>query len=131
MAAIVELAPIWLFQLVRESPVLVLRVVTACCVKEQVCMKNPAAFCIWMPMLRKEPLYGGLLIVETARDRLAACGGEAMVRNCCPKLVESEQAKEPLFMVQRGVGLKRLGKVLCRVELMEMMLFAGSASLLI
>ena len=72
-----------------------------------------------------------MFIVETAIDRLAACGGEAMVRNCCPKLVDSEHAKEPLLMVQMGVGLKRLGKVVCRVEFMEMMLLAGSASLLI
>jgi hypothetical protein len=72
-----------------------------------------------------------LLIVEIAMARLAPCGGEAIVRNCCPKLVDSEHAKEPLLMVQRGLGLKRLGKVVCSVELIEIMLLAGSASLFI
>jgi hypothetical protein len=32
-------------------------------------------------------------------------------------------------MVQAGLALKRLGKVVCRVELMEMMLLAGSTLL--
>ena len=32
-------------------------------------------------------------------------------------------------MVQAGLALKRLGKAVCRVELMEMMLLAGSALL--
>lgn len=63
--------------------------------------------------------------MEIAMAKLAACGGEFRVRNCCPKLVEREQGYETLLMRQVGDGLNRLGKEVCKVELMEMMLLAG------
>jgi hypothetical protein len=44
-----------------------------------------------MPIFAKVPLYGGLFIVETAIARFADWGGEFIVRNCCPKLVDREQ----------------------------------------
>lgn len=68
-------------------------------------------------------------MLVTVSARLGVSGGELRVRNCCPKLVESEHAYEVLPMMQAGPEVKRLEKVVCRVELMEMMLLAGIALL--
>jgi hypothetical protein len=106
-------APTDVFQLDTVKAVLLLSVVTDCCLKLQTCILKLFVFWISRVTSRKELLYGGLLIELTAITRLAVVGELLMVKYCCSckKFVDWVHAKEIFPDWQVGLLLKRLEKV--------------------